>query len=88
MNHDKVFLGERFNIVYKVKNMRGDSFTIDNAQYDVEVDGQKFSGIGTIKDNEIKIFFSPDRVGIHTITLTYTIGAETRMARFIKEVVE
>ena len=54
----------------------------------MEVDGQKFSGIGTIKDNEIKIFFSPDRVGIHTITLTYTIGAETRMARFIKEVVE
>ena len=88
MNHDKVFLGERFNIVFKVKNIRGDSFTIDNAQYDVEVDGQKFSGIGTIKDNEIKIFFSPDRVGIHTITLTYTIGMETRMARFIKEVVE
>ena len=88
MNHDKVLLGERFNILFKVKNLRGDSFTIDNAQYDVEVDGQKFSGIGTIKDNEIKIFFSPDRVGIHTITLTYTIGVETRMARFIKEVVE
>ena len=88
MNHDKVLLGERFNILFKVKNIRGDSFTIDNAQYDGEVDGQTFSGIGTIKDNEIKIFFSPDRVGIHTITLTYTIGAETRMARFIKEVVE
>ena len=88
MNHDKVLLGERFKILFKVKNIRGDSFTIDNAQYDVEVDGQKFSGIGTIKDNEIKIFFSPDRVGIHTITLTYTIGVETRMARFIKEVVE
>ena len=88
MNHDKVLLGERFNILFKVKNIRGDSFTIDNAQYDVEVDGQKFSGIGTIKDNEIKIFFSTDRVGIHTITLTYTIGVETRMARFIKEVVE
>ena len=88
MNHDKVLLGERFNILFKVKNIRGDSFTIDNAQYDVEVDGQKFSGIGTIKDNEIKIFFSPDRVGIHTITLTYTIGVETRMARFIREVVE
>ena len=88
MNHDKVLLGERFKILFKVKNIGGDSFTIDNAQYDVEVDGQKFSGIGTIKDNEIKIFFSPDRVGIHTITLTYTIGVETRMARFIKEVVE
>ena len=88
MNHDKVLLGERFNILFKVKNIRGDSFTIDNAQYDVEVDGQKFSGIGTIKDNEIKIFFSPDRVGIYFISLTYTIGAETRMARFIKEVVE
>ena len=88
MNHDKVLLGERFNILFKVNNIRGASFTIDNAQYDVEVDGQKFSGIGTIKDNEIKSFFSPDRVGIHTITLTYTIGAETRMARFIKEVVE
>ena len=88
MNHDTVLLGERFNILFKVKNIRGDSFTIDNAQDDGEVDGQKFSGIGTIKDNEIKIFFSPDRVGIHTITLTYTIGAETRMARFIKEVVE
>ena len=88
MNHDKVLLGERFNILFKVKNIRGDSFTIDNAEDDVEVDGQEFSGIGTIKGNEIKIFFSPDRVGIHTITLTYTIGAETRMARFIKEVVE
>lgn len=87
MNHDQVILGERFNIVFKVKNVNGDSFTIDNAQFDVEVDGEKYSGIGTIKDNEIQIFFSPDRVGIHTITLTYTIGAETRMARFIKEVV-
>lgn len=87
MNHDQVILGERFNIVFKVKNINGDPFTIESAQYDVEVDGDKYSGIGTIKDNEIKIFFSPDRVGIHTITLTYTIGAETRMARFIKEVV-
>lgn len=87
MNHDQVILGERFNIVFKVKNVNGDSFAIDNAQFDVEVDGEKYSGIGTIKDNEIQIFFSPDRVGIHTITLTYTIGAETRMARFIKEVV-
>ncbi len=87
MNHDQVILGERFNIVFKVKNVNGDSFTIDNAQFDVEVDGEKYSGIGTIKDDEIQIFFSPEKVGIHTLTLTYTIGAETRMARFIKEVV-
>lgn len=87
MNHDQVILGERFNIVFKVKNINGDSFVIESAQFDVEVDGERYSGIGTIKDNEIQIFFSPDRVGIHTITLTYTIGAETRMARFIKEVV-
>ncbi len=68
MSKDEVILGERFNIVFKVKNVNGDDFTIDSAQYDVEIDGEKYSGIPKIKDKEIQVFFSPEKAGIHTIT--------------------
>ena len=59
MNHDKVFLGERFNIVFKVKNINGEQFDIDNAQYDVEVDGQNVyrginAAIATMNPSPIK----------------------------------
>lgn len=87
---DKMILGERFAITFKVRSTAGEDFAIDSASYDVEIDGEVSTGIGEInnEDHTISAFFSPTKTGIYTITLSYTIGNEVRMARFVREVTE
>ena len=79
MNEVKYILGEDKYLKFEVKSVKGDSFAIDSAKYDLIDDGVvEASGDCVIDEHFIKVKLKPQKATtLYTLIITYVIAEET-----------